>query len=156
MREADIMIFNFIQDPESILYENLFFWLTVGKYDTILEGDLEGYHYEEFIIVKDEWKERILYLENIVPIQTQRFLRELGSINARKIFHNSHFKIYFVIYTVVGRLIGLGLRIITRNNFYDLASTPEDRLQKSMYLLTRGLLRSFYHRIDQIECSIPA
>lgn len=153
------MLSNFVQDPESILFENLFFWLSLGKYDTTTYADFRNYHYEEFIIVSDQWKDRIQYLENVIPIQTQRFIREQESQVGRKAFFPVDFRIFFVIYTTpaIGRLLGLGIRIITPDAKIStaLAFNPEDRLQKSMYLLSRGLLRSFHHRIEQIECPIP-
>lgn len=161
MRDEDIMLTNFVQDPESIQYENLFFWLTCGKYDTIVSNDFKNYHYEEFMIFGEEWKERIKYLENVIPIQTHRFIRELESRIGEKIFFSVDFRIYFVIYTnsTTGQLLGLGIRLLTPSGSPSvssaLASTPEDRLQKIMYLLSRGLLRSFHHRIEQIECPIP-
>ncbi len=113
-----------------------------------------NYHYEEFFIVSEQWKERIHYLEGIIPIQTQRFIREeLG----RKSFITAEFQLFFVVYTVEGRLLGLGIRIITPDaeRATALALTPEDRLRKTMFLLSRGLLQSFHHRIMQIECPIP-
>lgn len=148
------MLSNFVQDPESLLYENLFFFLTCGTYDRVLSADFMNYHYEEFFIVSEQWKERIQYLEGIIPIQTQRFIRQLPS---RNIFFTAEFQIFFVIYTIAGRLLGLGIRIITPD--VDRASafalTPEDRLRKTMFLLSRGLLQSFHHQIRQIESPIP-
>lgn len=148
------MLSNFVQDPESLLYENLFFFLTCGTYDRVITADFMNYHYEEFFIVSEQWKERIHYLEGIIPIQTQRFIREeLG----RKSFITAEFQLFFVVYTVEGRLLGLGIRIITPDaeRATALALTPEDRLRKTMFLLSRGLLQSFHHRIMQIECPIP-
>ncbi|MFX1507024.1 MAG: hypothetical protein ACFFDC_13095 [Promethearchaeota archaeon] len=150
------MLSSFVQDPESLLYENLFFFLSCGTYDRILNADFMNYYYEEFFIVKTEdWKDRIQYLEKIIPIQTQRFIREEVIRNSSH--STAEFQIFFVIYTVLGRLIGLGIRIITADNekLESLAMSPEDRLRKSMYLLSRGLLQSFHHRIKQIECPIP-
>ena len=161
MRDEDIMQSNFVQDPESIQYENLFFWLSLGKYDTVVSNSFKNYHYEEFMIVSEEWKERVKYLENLIPIQTHRFIRELEGRMGNSVFFSVDFRIYFVIYTTstTRQLLGLGIRIITpsgnSNVSSALALTPEDRLQKIMYLLSRGLLRSFHHRIDQIECPIP-
>jgi hypothetical protein len=148
------MLSNFVQDPESLLYENLFFFLTCGTYDRVISANFMNYHYEEFFIVSEQWKERIHYLEEVIPIQTQLFIREeLG----RKSFITVEFQLFFVIYTVEGRLLGLGLRIVTPDSERStaLALTPEDRLRKTMFLLSRGLLQSFHHRIIQIECPIP-
>jgi hypothetical protein len=148
------MLSSFVQDPESLLYENLFFFLTCGTYDRVLNADdFMNYCYEEFFVVNEEWKDRIQYLEEIIPIQTQRFLRQEVIRN----HSTAEFQIFFVIYTVLGRLIGLGIRIITTNTgkLETLAMSPEDRLRKTMYLLSRGLLQSFHHRINQIECPIP-
>ncbi|MFX0206331.1 MAG: hypothetical protein ACFFDT_10105 [Candidatus Hodarchaeota archaeon] len=149
------MLSSFVQNPESLLYENLFFFLSCGTYDRILKSDFKNYYYEEFFIVNEEWKNRIQYLEGIIPIQAQRFIREEVIRNFRH--STAEFQIFFVIYTVLGRLIGLSIRIITTDTekLEALAMSPEDRLRKSMYLLSRGLLQSFHHQIKQIECPIP-
>ncbi|MFW9903657.1 MAG: hypothetical protein ACFFFH_04950 [Candidatus Thorarchaeota archaeon] len=149
------MLSSFVQDPESLLYENLFFFLSCGTYDKVLNADFMNYHYEEFFIVNEKWKDRVQYLEGIIPIQTQRFIRQ--EENRDFSFSTAEFQIFFIIYTVTGRLIGLGIRIITAdvNKLDALAISPEDRLRKTMYLLSRGLLQSFHHQIKQIECPIP-
>ena len=141
---------SFVQDPESLLYDNLFFFLSCGTCDKVLNDDFMNYHCEEFFIVSEPWKDRIPYLSEIISIQTQRFIRQERKITA-------DFQIFFVIYTVTGRLLGLGIRIITvdPDALDALAISPEDRLRKAMYLLSRGLLQSFHHRIEQIECPIP-
>ena len=148
------MLSSFIQDPESLLYENLFFFLSCGTYDRVLNADFMNYNYEEFFIVNEDWKDRIKYLEEIIPVQTQRFIRQKVSRNSGLA---AEFQIFFVIYTVAGRLLGLGIRIITAESdkLEGLAISPEDRLRKVMYLLSRGLLQSFHHLIKQIECPIP-
>ncbi|MFX1535903.1 MAG: hypothetical protein ACFFDI_16935 [Promethearchaeota archaeon] len=149
------MLSSFIQDPESLLYENLFFFLSCGTYDRVLNADFMNYYYEEFFIVNEQWKDRIQYLEGIIPVQTQRFIQK--ELSGKAGLSNADFQIFFVIYTVIGRMIGLGIRIITSDagRLDTLAMTPEDRLRKAMYLLSRGLLQSFHHRIKQIECPIP-
>lgn len=153
------MLSNFVQDPESILYENLFFWLTLGKYDTVIASKYKNYYSEEFIIVGEQWKDRISYLEEVISIQAQRFIRDQEAYVSRDTFFTIKFRIFFVIYTTpaTGRLLGLGIRILTPDNNTStaLAMTPEDRLQKVMYLLSRGLLRSFHHQIEQFESPIP-
>ncbi|UCG03415.1 MAG: hypothetical protein JSW11_05365 [Candidatus Heimdallarchaeota archaeon] len=147
------MLSNFVQDPESLLYENLFFFLTCGTYDSVLSADFMNYYYEEFFIICEQWKDRIEYLESIIPIQTQRFIRQEFSRNTSPV----EFQLFFVIYTVEGRLLGLGVRIVTPDSDRStaFALTPEDRLRKTMFLLSRGLLQSFHHRIIQIECPVP-
>ncbi|MFX0123696.1 MAG: hypothetical protein ACFFAE_08645 [Candidatus Hodarchaeota archaeon] len=150
------MLSYFVQDPESLLYENLFFFLTCGTFDRVLGANFMNHYYEEFFIVSKQWKDRIQYLEGIIPIQTQRFIRQ--EIGSKKTSFTTEYEIFFVIYTVAGRLLGLGIRIITPNagKATALAFTPEDRLRKAMFLLSRGLLQSFHHKIMQIECPIPA
>jgi hypothetical protein len=159
MRDGLIMLSNFVQDPKSILYENLYFWLSLGKCDTILCSKFKNYYYEELVIFDEPWKDKIDYLKKMISIQTQRFLRDQESYTSRNTFFSVDFRIFFVIYTTpaIGRLLGLGIRIITpeSNTSASLAMTPEDRLQKIMYLLSRGLLRSFQHRIEQVECLVP-
>lgn len=153
MRDVDIMLSNFIRDPEAILFESMFFWLSLGKYDTVLSADFANYQYEEFIIISEDWKDQIHYVENIIPILVQRFIREKETLFTLDLC------ITFVIYTtpITARLIGLGIRIFTPTSHFsaEFAMTPEDKLQKIMYLLSRGLLKSVHHRIDQIECSLP-
>ncbi|MHA2226160.1 MAG: hypothetical protein ACXAC8_13195 [Candidatus Hodarchaeales archaeon] len=153
------MLNNFIQDPENLSYEKLFFFLTSGKYDTQITTNNNECLIEEFAIVDEPWKDHISYLEQIIPILTQRFIRDQRFQVNLKENTAVDFHIYFVIYSTpdTGRLIGLAIRIVSPN--IDLlttfSSTPEDRLQKSMYLLSRGLLWSAHHRIDQITCPIP-
>ena len=115
MRDVVIMLSNFVQDPESILYENLYFWLTLGKYDTVHCSEYKNYKYEEFIIVDELWKDRIEYLENVISIQIQRFLRDQESYSSKTTFFSVDFRIFFIIYSTpaTGRLLGLGIRIIT-------------------------------------------
>ncbi len=116
------------------------------------------YYNEEFIIDNKQWKDRIQCLEKIISIQTQHF-RDQEPFFSRNTFFSVNFQIFFIIYKTpaTGRLLGLGIRIITpdNNTSIALAMTPEERVQKVMYLLSRGLLRSFYHRIEQVESPIP-
>ena len=149
------MLSSFVQDPDSLLYENLFFFLSCGTYDRVLNADFMNYFFEEFFIVNEDWKDRIKYLEEMIPVQTQRFIRQ--EVRRSSSPSTTEFQIFFVIYTIAGRLLGLGIRIITTDpdKLDALAISPEDRLRKTMYLLSRGLLQSFHHRINQIECPIP-
>ena len=153
------MLNNFIQDPENLSYENLFFWLSLGKYDTIITTKNNESLVEEFTIVDEQWKDHISYLEQIIPILTQRFIRDQGFQVNIKLNTAVDFHIYFVIYSTpdTGRLIGLAIRIVSSNISFltTFSNTPEDRLQKAMYLLSRGLLQSAHHKIDQISCPIP-
>ena len=149
------MLSSFVQNPESLLYENLFFFLSCGAHDNVLNAEFMNYCYEEFFVVNETWKNRIHYLTEMIPIQTQKFIREEVIRNSN--LSTAEFQIFFVIYTILGRLIGLGIRIITADaeKLEALATSPGDRLRKAMYLLSRGLLQSFHHRIKQIECPIP-
>lgn len=141
------------------MYENLFFFLSLGKCDTIITNDHETYSFEEFIIVVEEWKDHIDYLENVVLISNRRFIHKCLSQNIKIAASPKIFRIFYVIYTNLstGQLLGLGLRIISPDSFglTAFASTPNDRLQKAMYLLSRGILSSPHHQIYQIESQIP-
>ncbi len=133
------MLNNFIQDPENLCYENLFFWLLIGKYDTIITTKTNECLVEEFVIVDEPWKDHISYLEQIIPILTQRFIRDRGFQITIKLNSVVDFNIFFVIYSTpdTGRLIGLAIRIVSPDISFltTFSSTPDDRLQKAMYLL---------------------
>ena len=119
-------ILNILHDPLGLVYENLFFFLSAGKCDCILAESYDSLYsqkynyYEEFLIVDETWKDRIEYLEEVIPILVGRDLRE--DIKHDEIpFHiNNHvdFKIYFVIYTSISteHMVGLGLRIFDSRN----------------------------------------
>jgi len=144
---------NLIQNPENLIFENLFFFLSLGKFDTIISKEYPNYLYEEFLIVSEPWKDHLSYFEEIIPIlldkeQEKSFQKE-----------ESFTEINFVIYTapMTGHLIGLGIRFfMTTNNHSPLLEVnQEHKLQKMMYLLSRGILNSNFHQISQIEIHIP-
>jgi hypothetical protein len=150
---------SFLQDPLGIVYENLFFFLSLGKYDTVILNDYETYHHEEFVIVREEWKDYIEYVENVIPVLNKRFIQVYKYQNSKITTFPRIFRIFFVIYTAqsTGQLLGLGLRIFTPDIYVStaFASSPNDRLQKAMYLLSRGILISPHHQIEQVISQIP-
>ncbi|MFX0181894.1 MAG: hypothetical protein ACFE95_02330 [Candidatus Hodarchaeota archaeon] len=159
MIDISFKLVSFLQDPLGIVYENLFFFLSLGKFDTVIRDDYDTYHYEEFVIVCEEWKDRIEYIENVVPVLSKRFNQIYKFQNNKIVTNRRIFKIYFVIYTAqsTGHLLGFGLRIFTPDSYTStaFANSPTDRLQKAMYLLSRGILISPHHQIDQIVSQIP-
>ncbi|MFX0142198.1 MAG: hypothetical protein ACFFDN_51645 [Candidatus Hodarchaeota archaeon] len=141
------------------MYENVFFFLSLGKYDALITSDYQTYRFEEFVIVIEKWKDHIEYFENLVQILNRRFIQVYGSQNNKIATFPRIFRIFFAIYTTqsTNQLLGLGLRIISPNSYAStvFASSPNDRLQKAMYLLSRGILTSSHHQIEQIESQIP-
>ncbi|MFX0084096.1 MAG: hypothetical protein ACFFAU_00345 [Candidatus Hodarchaeota archaeon] len=153
------MMHEILQDPDWISYENLFFFLSLGKYDTTFLVSESNFHIEEFLILGEPWKDQIEYLENVIGILTQQFIRESEFNYLIKINSSIEFKIFVILYKTpnTGRLIGIGIRIVTNNSNISSMFAPcsEERLQKAMYLVSRGLLKSPYHMITQIFRTLP-
>ncbi|WP_455141167.1 hypothetical protein [Candidatus Hodarchaeum mangrovi] len=144
---------NLIQNPQNLIFENLFFFLSLGKFDTILTKEYPNYVYEEFLIVSEPWKDHLSYFEEIIPILLDK--EQEKPLQKVELFT----EINFVIYTspMTGYLIGLGIRffMVISNPFSLLNLDQEHRLQKTMYLLSRGILNSNFHQISQLEIHIP-
>ena len=144
---------NLIKNSENLIFENLFLFLSLGKFDTQFSKEFPNYLYEEFLIVSEPWKDHLAYFEEIILI----LLNKEQDILLRK--EEPFTDIKFVIYTapMTGHLIGLGIRFFmtTNNPSPVLSLTQEHKLQKVMYLLSRGILNSNFHRISQLEIHIP-
>jgi hypothetical protein len=153
------MIHEILQNPDWVSYENLFFFLSLGKYDTSILVSESKIHIEEFLIIGEPWKDQIEYLENVIGILTQRFIRRSEFDHLVNFKSSIEFKIFAILYITpnTGRLIGVGIRLVTASSKISSTFAPcsEDRLQKAMYLISRGLLNSSYHKVEQIFCTLP-
>ena len=153
------MIHEILQDPDWASYENLFFFLSLGKYDTKIQTNQSNCHIEEFLILGELWKDHIEYLKKMVDILTLQFIGDRLSSFPMKIDPPVEYRIFMILYTTpnTGRLIGIGIRIITTSSNVSSLFAPcsEERLQKAMYLISRGLLNSYHHQIEQMFCTLP-
>ena len=153
------MIHEILSDPEWVIFENLFFFLSLGKYDTTLVTTNSESLIEEFLILDEPWKDQIEYLKAVIEILTQETIRNTHSKQNLYLDKSVDFRILIIIYTTpnTGRMIGIGIRIVTVNSSISstFATSSEDRLQKAMYLISRGLLKSRYHKIEQNICVLP-
>ncbi len=153
------MIQKILSDPDWIQYENLFFFLSLGKFDSTFVTKTSESLIEEFLILGEPWKDQIEYLKTVIEILTQENIRTTHSKQNLYLDQSVDFRILIIIYTTpnTGRLIGIGIRIVTVNSSISstFASSSEDRLQKAMYLISRGLLQSRYHKIVQNICVLP-
>ena len=153
------MLHEILSDPEWVIFENLFFFLSLGKYDTTLVTTNSESLIEEFLILDEPWKDQIEYLKTVIEILTQETIRNTHSKQNLYLDKSVDFRIFIIIYTTpnTGRMIGIGIRIVTVNSSISstFATSSEDRLQKAMYLISRGLLKSRYHKIEQNICVLP-
>ena len=153
------MLHEILQDPDWASYENLFFFLSRGKYDTKIQTNQSNSHIEEFLILGEPWKNHIEYLESVINILTLQFIGDRLSIFPTDIDPSVEYRIFVILYTTpnVGRLIGIGIRIMTTSSNVSSLFAPcsEERLQKAMYLISRGLLNSSHHQIEQMFCTLP-
>ena len=153
------MIHEILSDPDWITYENLFFFLSIGKFDTTFVTKNSESLIEEFLILGEPWKDQIEYLKTVIELLTQENIRNTHFKRNLYLDQSVDFRILIIIYTTpnTGRMIGIGIRIVTVNSSISstFATTSEDRLQKAMYLISRGLLKSKYHKIGQDICVLP-
>ncbi len=153
------MIHEILQDPDWASYENLFFFLSLGKYDTKIQTNQSNCQIEEFLILGEPWKNHIEYLKKVIDIFTLQFIGERLSNFPLDIDPSVEYRIFVILYTTpnTGRLIGIGIRIITTSLSVSSMFAPcsEERLQKAMYLISRGLLNSSHHQIEQMFFTLP-
>ncbi len=146
---------NFIQDPEWIDYETLFFFLSHGKYDSSFSLVKKDHYLEEFHIFREQMKEKLQIVEEYIKFNINRVK------HANSLFSTlySTVDIIFIRYvsSIDMRLLGIGTRIVTDDELSNrtFGRTPEDRLTKAMFLLSRGILCSNYHTISQLESTLP-
>ncbi len=124
------MIHEILQDPDWASYENLFFFL-----------------------------DHIEYLKKEIDILTLQFIGDRLSSFPMDIDPPVEYRIFLILYTTpnTGRLIGIGIKIITTSSNVSSLFAPcsEERLQKAIYLISRGLLNSSHHQIEQMFCTLP-
>ncbi|MHA1214383.1 MAG: hypothetical protein ACTSR2_09745 [Candidatus Hodarchaeales archaeon] len=148
------MIQDFIQDPDNLEFENLFFFLSMGKFDSHLEYVTQNIPFEEFLIVREIYKPNLTYIETVISMLIEQELEN----KEMKYFESNHTKIQFVIYftPVTNHFLGLGVRFLNSSHDYFGRTNVsiEHKLERAMYLLSRGLLNSRYHSIEQIVCQI--
>jgi len=142
---------NLIQDPLIVIYDNLFFGLSLGKFDLMLIREAR-WVIEEFILVRQVYKDGVDQLETVLPYISAKVSNMISNTNFKRFIENQGIFIQFLNYSglIDQKLIGLGIRIIseTKENLQALGVSPEDRIQKVMFLLSRGLLKSRLHRIE--------
>ncbi len=142
---------NLLQDPSVLIYDNLFFGLTLGKYH--LHVSTESGSMEEFLIIREAYYCKLELLEKIIP----NLMKKAGNIatfsSQKPFFQSNRIIIDFIIYSNLNdrELLGLGLRVkaYDRMTLTFLGTSSENRLQKIMFLLSRGLLKSSFHQINQ-------
>ncbi|MHA1994476.1 MAG: hypothetical protein ACW97Z_08060 [Candidatus Hodarchaeales archaeon] len=142
---------NLLQDPHIVIYDNLFFGLSLGKFDIIMITETY-WTIEEFVIVRQVYKEGAAQLEAILPYYSGKASNMISRSDLRSFIENSGLFIQFINYSDLAnrQLIGLGVRIISENKItlQAFGASSEDRIQKVMFLLSRGLLKSRFHRIE--------
>ncbi|MHA1978265.1 MAG: hypothetical protein ACW98F_05355 [Candidatus Hodarchaeales archaeon] len=142
---------NLLQDPHIVIYDNLFFGLSLGKVDINMVMESE-WIIEESVIVRQVYKDRLAQLESILPYYTTNALLLRTKNEIKSFIENSGLLVQFINYSdsTNRELIGLGLRIISESNIslQSFGASSEDRVQKIMFLLSRGLLKSLFHMIE--------
>ncbi len=146
-----------LQDPHLVIYDNLFFGLSLGKYDIKLINESE-WIIEEFVLVRQLYKDRLPQLELLLPYYTIKAYTMISTSENKKFLESSGLFIQFINYSDLTNreLIGLGLRITSNSKItlQTFGASSEDRIQKIMFLLSRGLLKSLFHRIEHEDIEI--
>ncbi len=145
-----------LQDPHILIYDNLFFRLSLGKCDIRIFKESEWFT-EEYVLVRPVYQNRLVLLKDILSSSSDRLKRSISKENGNFIEKSGQF-IQFINYSDITNreLIGLGLRITSNSKISPqiLETLMEDRIQKIMFLLSRGMLKSQYHRIDYLDIEI--
>ncbi len=146
-----------LHDPHLVIYDNLFFGLSLGKTDIYLINE-SGWISEESVVVRPIFLDRLNELEKILPYH----FKTQGGVSSIKKNHlfikNEGLFIQYIIYSnsTSQKLVGLGIRVTAKSRtiLQTFGRSSEDRLQKIMFLLSRGLLKSNFHRIKYLEVEI--
>ena len=142
---------NLLQDPSVLIYDSLFFGLTLGNYN--LHVSTESGLLEEFLIIREEYFNQLGLLENILPKLMKNPDHAVTCESQKQFYTSSGLIIDFIIYSDLrnNEIIGLGLRIRASDRLAlaFLGVSWENRIQKIMFLLSRGLLKSSFHQISQ-------
>ncbi|NHJ01623.1 MAG: hypothetical protein EAX86_05740 [Candidatus Heimdallarchaeota archaeon] len=150
-----MLLGNFIRDPEWINYETLFFLLTLGKYDSIFTFNSDNIFIQEFSIFIENIKSKLDHIEEIIKQEISKFIQKTHQYSTAS--ETMHIEFLHYVSLLDGSFLGLGLRMSTDDKLMRLSFgyTPESRLERAMFLLSRGILQSNYHSISQIEYSLP-
>ncbi len=142
---------NLLQDPSVVIYDKLFFGLTLGNFD--LHISTESGLLEEFLIVREKYYSKLVLLESILPNHMKKAYNEASYESQKQFLQSNGLIIDFITYSdpKSNEIIGLSLRVITNDRFTltFLGTSSENRIQKIMFLLSRGLLKSSFHQINQ-------
>jgi hypothetical protein len=139
------------QDPLAVIYDNLFFGLLVGRYDIHLITQRSEQLIEDFVIVRQIYRDKTLKIKMALKNQNNNHLKEKYDRTPDLIIH-------YITYssTKNGDFIGLGVRIFPRDKttLGVFGDSSEMRIQKTMFLLSRGLLGSLFHTIEQRDIEL--
>ena len=142
---------NLLQDPSVVIYDKLFFGLTLGNYDLHISTELGLL--EEFLIVREKYYSNLQLFERILPNYMKKAFQDVSYEPQKQFLQSNGLIIDFITYSNSknNEIIGLSLRVITNDKFVltFLGTSSENRIQKIMFLLSRGLLRSSFHQINQ-------
>lgn len=139
-----------IQDPSLVVYDRLFFELSRGNYDVYFFHDSPTF-IEEYLVVRPIFKELLLAnTEKLTLLSNKNRLIADFPKNKMKNW-GERLSIHFIIYSESKKreLVGLGIKIATKSkiNLESFSTTPKGRVQKIMFLITRALLESTFHKI---------
>ena len=119
------------------------------KFKMITQRAKARFEYQDWQGMKGDAAERLdLYREHVslIAIEINKLLAE--SVSDKKIWTKTK-----VIYSDLNsnEILGLGLRIraLDRLTLAFLGDSSENRIQKIMFLLSRGLIKSSFHQINQ-------
>jgi hypothetical protein len=142
---------NLLQDRLVVIYDKLFFGLTLGNYDLHISTELGLL--EEFLIVREKYYRKLETLERILRKNLEKANSEAFFNSQKQLLDSNGLIIDFITYSDPknSEIIGLSLRIITKDKFTlsFLGTSSENRIQKIMFLLSRGMLKSSFHLINQ-------
>jgi hypothetical protein len=148
---------NILQDPHLVIYDNLFFGLSLGKTDIYLLSE-SNWISEESVVLRQIYTDRLHELKRILPyhFKVQNGMSAVSK-NCHFIKHDGLF-FQFIVYSDVTsrKLVGLSIKVTckSKNVLEKFGKSSEDRLQKIMFLLSRGLLKSYFHRIEYLEVDL--
>jgi hypothetical protein len=120
--------------------------LLVGRYDIHLLNQRSEQLIEEFVIVRQIYRDKKLKIKMELNNQNNNYLKEKDD-------RTPDLVIRYITYSSKknGDFIGLGVRIFPRDKttLEVFGNSYEMRIQKILFLLSRGLLESLFHTIEQ-------
>ena len=142
---------NILQDPLVLIYDKLFFELSLGNFN--LRVTAKSGLLEEYFIIREEYYSKLGLLEKILPFHTEKSYYASVCNSEEHAFKCSRLLIDLIIYTNVrnNELFCLGLRVhsFCKLTLSLLGASSKCHIQKIMFLISRGLLKSPYHQINQ-------